>query len=202
MRGKRKRIERWMVVKVAPRLRLEKLNGSIQRGSGGNQECQDRWVKGVNVAEMHNHGVAPEQCQQAISGPDHHCQGHEKQQMDIRESVDELRNVIVWLHSGEHRPLPNPALRYLVARYFHPNRVYRVTRHGHEICHNHIVTTINRHRVKRQLIGSLAHKPQGVGLDNEVVILRIVMGCRERYRVYLPFGKVPSVRCGAGLVVT
>ena len=54
MEGHAKGIERRMVVEMAPRLRAEELDGTVEYGRGGHQQTEGRRIERRDIIEMHD----------------------------------------------------------------------------------------------------------------------------------------------------
>lgn len=150
--------------------------------------------------EMDNVGSAAQQFADGIGASDKDADGEEDEEVGVGEDVDELRDGVVGRHALQELALTNPSLRNLVACHLDPYGVDGVGWYHADIGHNDTLAMDDIERVERH-IGQGIGQGQTIGIDHEIVVLRIVMRGGEGNGVNLMLGEVPGIRCLLATVV-
>ena len=198
-------VERGMIVEMTPRLRGKQLDGAVKDGRRGYEQAEQCGIERGDVVEMDDAYTHFQEAANHEERTHQHDDGQEKEQMDIGEEVDELRDGGVGQCAGQQIALMNPANGLLVAGHLHPDGVERVGGHGGDVGHNQAVALADGERIDPETVdilgGMLGYEAQGVGLDQEVEVLRVVVAGIERNGVDLTVGQVPRIRGVLGLIV-
>ena len=223
MPGQRIRIERRMVIEMAPHLRREELDAAIEHRRGRHQQAEQRGIERGDIVEMHDLRPLAQEMPHAVCPADKGDEGKEDQQMGVGEEIDELADGIVGRHRCQQVGLAQPSEGQLVARHLHPDRVDGIRRHRADIGHHKMVALPQRdgvdereHRhglvagrnLRAEDVGHghhlvlLLENHQRVAAHHEVVALRVVVGGVEGDGVELLLGEIPGVWRDRALIVT
>ena len=178
-----------MKIVVSPLLGSEGLDGGVCGGRAGHEDAKQRGIEGVDVVEVHDVCLASQQLTHGIGAAHDNAKSQEHQQVGVREDVDELRYRVVGRHTFQELALANPALRNLVASHLDPDGINRVGRNSLYLCNNNSLTLSHIHGIEGH-IAIIVGQWQQVSAYQEVVILRIVVCRRKRYRVELLLAEI------------
>ena len=172
-----------MIIVFHPRVGHKLLHAGIKRRRARKRKAKQGRITASHVVEMHDMETPPAHSPHQKHEQQDRQQGKEPNQVHVAERVDKRRNGIIGNGRREQIRLVNPPHGVLVTSHFHPHRVHRIFRHNHDVGHHQAVVFEHRDTIRPGIrppgimvrMGGM--KAQAVPHDQEIEILRIMMGC-------------------------
>ena len=178
-----------MEIEMPPHLGFKTLNPTIEGCRDTHQEHQSHRIRRVDVVEMNYLAVAVEHLAHQISHRNNYDYYQEDEQMHIAEGHDELRNRVVWHYPTQQFRFPYPSKVIIFRGKLHPHRVDAILRNHPDIRNHQQMVLLHGKCIHLQaadiLLRLLAHQLKGILEHQEIILVGIMMGSRERDGVEL-----------------